>query len=261
MPGGTTDEPLPRHRSIDGPGPAPADGLAAMRAFCAALVGDVARAAVHDAVLYKQATMRLDAFLGEQLREQQRRARPAADTLARIEQRDVTELHLSSLLAEQLEPTGATPAVRHFITTAWAKVLAQAMQEHGEKGQPTLAVLRTTDDLLWSLHPPDHPQGRKRLVAMLPGWRPLDTRAAAVAQRARRLLPVCGHRSIAHALAHARRAPAHGQCGLDHAARRRLARSARGRRPHAGARPARLIALTRKARLRSRARCAPAARG
>ena len=143
--------------------------LAAMRAFCDTLVDDVARASVQDAVLYKQATMRLDAFLGEQLREQQRRARPAADTLARIEQRDATELHLSSLLAEQLEPTGATPAVRHFITTAWAKVLAQAMQEHGEKAQPTLAVLRTTDDLLWSLHPPDHPQGRKRLVAMLPG--------------------------------------------------------------------------------------------
>jgi hypothetical protein len=29
--------------------------------------------------------------------------------------------------------------------------------------------MRTTDDLLWSLAPPDHPQSRKRLLALVPG--------------------------------------------------------------------------------------------
>jgi len=42
------------------------------------------------------------------------------------------------------------------------------MQQHGEKAEPTLAYLKATNDLLWSLRLPDHPQSRKRLLAMLP---------------------------------------------------------------------------------------------
>jgi hypothetical protein len=59
--------------------------------------------------------------------------------------------------------------VRRFVTGTWAKVLAEAMLQHGEQAEPTSTYLNTVDDLLWSLQTPDHPQSRQRLLALLPG--------------------------------------------------------------------------------------------
>lgn len=140
----------------------------ALLAYCEALVDDMSRAPVQDAVLYKASLSRLDAFLAEQFREQQLRAQPAADALERLEKRDEMERQISQRLTEQMVPIRATPGIRRFVTGTWAKVIAESMQRHGEKADATLEYLRATDDLLWSLHPPDHPQSRKRLLGMLP---------------------------------------------------------------------------------------------
>ncbi len=43
------------------------------------------------------------------------------------------------------------------------------MLSHGEQSEPSMAALRTVDDLLWSLKIPDHPQSRQRLIGLLPG--------------------------------------------------------------------------------------------
>jgi hypothetical protein len=142
---------------------------AALLAFCETLAEEIARAPVHDALLYRRSLARLDAFLGEQLREQQQRAMPAAEALARIEQRDTMQRQLAQLLSEQMTPVRTSAAVRRFVTGTWSRVLAETMQRHGEKSEPTLACLKATDDLLWSLRLPDHPQSRKRLLALLPG--------------------------------------------------------------------------------------------
>ena len=142
---------------------------AALLAFCETLAEDMARAPAHDALLYKQSLARLETFLGEQLREQQLRAQATADALARTEQREATQRVLSQLLADQMAPIRTSAAVRRFVTGIWAQVLAETMQRHGEKAEPTLACLKATDDLLWSLRLPDHPQSHKRLLTMLPG--------------------------------------------------------------------------------------------
>ena len=140
----------------------------ALLAYCEALVDDMSRAPVQDAVLYKLSLSRLDAFLAEQFREQQLRAQPTADALERLEKRDEMERQISQRLTEQMVPIRTTPGIRRFVTGTWAKVIAESMQRYGEKGEATLEYLRATDDLLWSLHPPDHPQSRKRLLGMLP---------------------------------------------------------------------------------------------
>ncbi|HEX6708231.1 MAG TPA: DUF1631 family protein [Albitalea sp.] len=142
---------------------------ATLLAFCDTLAEELARAPVQDALLYRQSLARLDAFLHEQLREQQRRAQPAIDALGGMEQREALERQLSHMLTEQMAAIRSTPGVRRFVTGTWARVLAHTMHAHGEKAEPTLAYLRATDDLLWSLRLPDHPQSRKRLLAMLPG--------------------------------------------------------------------------------------------
>jgi hypothetical protein len=48
-------------------------------------------------------------------------------------------------------------------------VLAESVLRHGDNGEATLEYLKASDDLMWSLRLPDHPQSRKRLLAMLPG--------------------------------------------------------------------------------------------
>ncbi|MBW8828189.1 MAG: DUF1631 family protein [Burkholderiales bacterium] len=142
---------------------------AALLAYCETLVDDIQRASVQDTHLYRLSLSRLDAFLGEQLREQQIRAQPTIDTLIRIEQREQLERQISHRLTEQMVPIRTAAGIRRFITGSWATVLAESMQRNGEKSETTLEYLRATDDLLWSLRLPDHPQSRKRLIAMLPG--------------------------------------------------------------------------------------------
>ena len=143
--------------------------MAALLAYCETLVDDIARAPVQDAVLYRHGLGRLEAFLGEQLREQQQRAQPAADSLERAERREELERQLSQRLAEQMANIRTSAVVRRFVTGTWAKVLAESMQRFGEKVEPTVGYLKAVDELLWSLRLPDHPQSRKRLVMLLPG--------------------------------------------------------------------------------------------
>jgi hypothetical protein len=143
--------------------------MAALLAYCETLVDEMARAPVQDAQLYRHSLGRLEAFLGEQLREQQLRAQPAADALALAERRDDLERQLSQRLAEQMVNIRTTAAIRRFVTGAWATVLAESMLRFGEKVEPTLGYLKAVDELLWSLRLPDHPQSRKRLVMLLPG--------------------------------------------------------------------------------------------
>jgi hypothetical protein len=142
---------------------------AALLAYCESLVDEMSRAPVQDAALYRHSMARLDAFVGEQLREQQARAQPTMDALTHTEQRDELERKLSTRLTEQMVPMRVTPGVRRFMTGTWATVLAEVMLRHGENADTTLEYLKGTDDLLWSLRLPDHPQSRKRLLAMLPG--------------------------------------------------------------------------------------------
>ena len=142
--------------------------LTALVAWCDTLVDDMARAPTQDAQLYRQSLARLNAFLSEQLHEQQLHAQPAIDALTRAERREDLERHLSQRLTEQMVPIRTSAAIRRFVTGAWAKVLAETMLRHGEKVEPTVGYLKAVDELLWSLRLPDHPQSRKRLLALLP---------------------------------------------------------------------------------------------
>jgi hypothetical protein len=137
--------------------------------FCEALVEDMAQARMQDTALYNQSLTRLDAFLAEQLHEQQRRAQPAIAALELAERREDLERHLAQRLTEQMVSIRTSAVIRRFVTGAWAKVLAEAMLRFGEKVEPTTGYLKVVDELLWSLRLPDHPQSRQRLLTLLPG--------------------------------------------------------------------------------------------
>jgi hypothetical protein len=121
-----------------------------------------------DSALYRRSLARLDTFLAEQLRRQQREAQPAIDALIRAEQAEALQRTLTTRLTEQMATIPVSTSLRRFVTATWAYVLTTAFQRFGDQGAETATYLKTVDDLLWSLKLPNHPQSRQRLVTLLP---------------------------------------------------------------------------------------------
>jgi len=142
---------------------------AALLAFCEAVAEEISRSQVGDAMPFRRALARVDAFLAEQLQWQLREADSSVTALQRAERREVLEQLLVQRLTDQMATVRTTAPIRRFVTSAWAKVLAESMVRFGDHAEPTQGYLKAVDDLLWSVQTPDHPQSRQRLIALLPG--------------------------------------------------------------------------------------------
>ena len=142
---------------------------AAFLSFCEAVAEEISRSQVGDAMPFRRAVARVDAFLSEQLQWQLREAGTSVVALQRAERREVLEQLLSQRLTDQMTTVRTTAPIRRFVTSAWAKVLAESMVRFGDHAEPTPSYLKAVDDLLWSVQTPDHPQSRQRLIALLPG--------------------------------------------------------------------------------------------
>lgn len=143
--------------------------LIALQEFCDKLVQQMAAAPQQDSALYRHSLGRLDAFLADQLRRQQREAEPSVETLVRAEQAEALQRTLAGRLVEQMAHVPASTTLRRFITGTWSHVLTQSVQQHGDQSPQTTGYLKTVDELLWSLNLPDHPKSRQRLLELLPG--------------------------------------------------------------------------------------------
>lgn len=137
-------------------------------AFCESLAHQIASAPQQTASLYAEGLARLEAHLGDELRQQQVLAQPTIDALKITEHRQGLERELSHQLTEQARSVHTTPRVRHFLVQSWARVVTESMLRFGEDDERTAAYLKAVDDLLWSLRLPDHPQSRQRLLGLLP---------------------------------------------------------------------------------------------
>jgi hypothetical protein len=143
--------------------------LSGFLAFCSAVAEEMAGASVPDSALFRRGLNRVDVYLSEQLQAQLRAAHAAVDALQVAERREILQQNLARRITDQMVNVRTSPAIRRFVTGAWARVIADDMLRHGEQSDETLSGLRTVDDLLWSLKIPDHPQSRQRLIALLPG--------------------------------------------------------------------------------------------
>lgn len=138
-------------------------------AFCHTLADEVAADPAQDTALCWRALGRLDALVAAQLARRQRALQPVLDGLQQAERIDQMREQISARLIEQMVRVQTRPAIRRFVTGAWAEVLALAMQRFGEKSETAITYLQTVDDLIWTLQVPDHPQSRQRLMLLLPG--------------------------------------------------------------------------------------------
>ena len=137
-------------------------------AFCESLAGDIASTPQLASSVFTKGLVRLEAHLSEELRAQQERAEHSIAALTTTERREALERTLSQQLAEQARQVRTTPLLRDFLVRDWARVLTESMLLHGDNDERTVSALKTADDLLWSLHIPDHPQSRQRLLGLLP---------------------------------------------------------------------------------------------
>lgn len=142
--------------------------LAALLTFCESLVSDMAAEPVQDSALYRRALTRLNAFLDEQLKQQQQAAQVTVNALRQAEQAELMQCTLSARLVEQMTSTQVSSVIRRFVTHSWARILTESVLRFGDQSPETTGYLKTADDLLWSLKLPSHPQSRQRLVALLP---------------------------------------------------------------------------------------------
>lgn len=142
--------------------------LLALQEFCNGLVQHMAAEAVQDSALYRRGLARLDSFLAEQLRRQQREAQAGIDTLVRAEQSEQLQRTLAARLTEQVATLELSPLLRRFAIGTWSHVLTTSVQRFGDQSPETAGYLKAVDELLWSLRLPDHPQSRQRLLALLP---------------------------------------------------------------------------------------------
>lgn len=149
--------------------PQPGDARSArLLTFCESLASDLASTPQLTPSVFTKELVRLEAHLSQELQSQQERAQSSIAALTATERRDALERTLSQQLAEQARQVRTTPRLREFLSRDWARVLTESMLRYGDNDERTVSALKTADDLLWSLHIPDHPQSRQRLLGLLP---------------------------------------------------------------------------------------------
>lgn len=142
-------------------------GKAALAA-CEMAVDDAIRSDTPTSADFERALATLGARLDAAFDAERQTAQPAIAALERRERREYLAHQFASRLAEQAAPVRLSAELRRFVTGSWAAVLAESWLRYGEQARESQEFVRSVDDLLWSLNPPDHPQSRQRLLALLP---------------------------------------------------------------------------------------------
>ena len=61
------------------------------------------------------------------------------DALQVAERREILQQHLAQRITDQMVAVRTSPAIRRFVTGAWARVIAEDMLRHGEQSEATLS--------------------------------------------------------------------------------------------------------------------------
>lgn len=125
-----------------------------------------------DGALFGAALVRLNQFLAQLTQHELQHAAPSLARLQGAERRGELLPLMREQLAHQLSQPGApdalTDALRLFITSTWALVLAHSMAQEGPDSPAAQAYTAAVDELLWSLQPARDDARRAELRARLP---------------------------------------------------------------------------------------------
>lgn len=119
---------------------------------------------------FEIAADRLARFLAERTRQEDEGARPMIQLVVRREEDEAPLRAAEEEVARRLRARLWVPApVRAMLCGPWVHALAAAHRNHGEPSAQWHSLVRTMDDLLWSVEPKASGEGRRRLGTLLPG--------------------------------------------------------------------------------------------
>jgi hypothetical protein len=111
----------------------------------------------------------LEDFLASRARAEDAAARPMVQAIVQRETADLPRRAAQEEVARRLRSRlWVPPPVREMLEGPWTAALSIAYREHGEGSDAWHALVRTMDDLLWSVEPKASAEGRRRLAEVLP---------------------------------------------------------------------------------------------
>jgi hypothetical protein len=123
-----------------------------------------------DVALFESLVARVEAFIEAQKRAENDIVERSAKLIEERERDEIARVVAAQEIARRLEARAWVPApVREMLEYAWVGALASAQRSEGEGSPAWHALLRTMEDLLWSVEPKSSADDRKRLITILPG--------------------------------------------------------------------------------------------
>ncbi|HST00591.1 MAG TPA: DUF1631 family protein, partial [Usitatibacter sp.] len=123
-----------------------------------------------DIALFERLAARVEAYIEAQKRAERDIVERSAKLIEEREREEVARAIAGSEIGRRLEARTWVPApIRDMLSDAWVRALARVQRSEGEGSNAWHGLLRTMDDLLWSVEPKVSADDRKRLITMLPG--------------------------------------------------------------------------------------------
>jgi hypothetical protein len=148
------------------------DEGAADGAGCIALVENVVQRVLDefetDLAIFDTQLKRVEAFIEERKRAEDQIVERSARLVEERERVEIARAFAEDEVERRLAVSPWVPAVvREMLGNAWVQALVAARAD-GENSPAWQALVKTMEDLVWSVEPKVHADDRKRLVAMLP---------------------------------------------------------------------------------------------
>ena len=123
-----------------------------------------------DVAPFESQLARVEAFIDERKRAEAEVVERSARLVEEREREEIARALAEDEVARKLHASTWVPAVvRDMLEGPWVRALAAARLVEGEDSPSWASLVKTMEDLLWSVEPKAQADDRKRLVAILPG--------------------------------------------------------------------------------------------
>ncbi len=132
------------------------------------IVDDICRDFDIDLGVFREANARLAAFIDAERERVVQASAVDVESALGAEEKEADRSQVRAFLRDRLAGTDLPFEVRGFVETTWAEHLASLRHAHGADGEPTVAAMKTLDDLLWSIVAKERSAQKARLTRMIP---------------------------------------------------------------------------------------------
>jgi hypothetical protein len=122
-----------------------------------------------DTAPFESQLARVEAFIEERGTAEQQIVERSARLVEQREREEIARAFAEDAVERRLQGAQWVPAVvREMLDMVWVRALAHARCAEGESSATWDSLVKTMDELVWSVEPKVAPEDRKRLVAILP---------------------------------------------------------------------------------------------